>query len=266
MKSRFFLVISVILFAVSCSQFINLGDKSAAGPDNTEGLPDELYENDSADTGAGADYGDWNEDGVDSDYYDENEQDNYEDNEQNAPYPDEDYDYIEAENPDSENSAPWDEPTAEPYVFPESNPFPEGFSNDDCNCGEDPQYDPICCNGVISVFNLCFAHCYAIRSANKICSVYKAGLCDGYESSDDDEEIPENDPEESDPETNDQDSAIVEENDNDEEFPDSDEESLESGCGCYPEDEAAIFRCGEHSYFITSCLANCFCVEPEKIF
>ena len=265
MKIRFFLVVSVLLFAVSCSQFVNLGDKSADGADNTEGLPDEIYEDNGE---AGADYGDcsdWNEDSADPGYYDDGEK--YSDNESAEDI--DDTDMTDNMDPSEQSDSDWpseipDENSS--YTFPESNPFPEEFSNADCDCGEDPQYDPICCNGVISVFNLCFAHCYAIHSANKICSVYKAGLCDGYESSDDDEEIPENDPEESDPETNDQDSAIVEENDNDEEFPDSDEESLESGCGCYPENEAAIFRCGEHSYFITSCLANCLCAEPEKIF
>lgn len=263
MKSRFLLVISVVLFVVSCSHFVNLGDKSDAAADNTEGLPDELYEGDNADAEGTGNYNDWNEDTVDSDYYDENAQDKHEENdEQNAPYPDEDYDYTDAEDPDPENSAPWEEPTDPAYVFPESSPFPEGFSNDDCNCGEDPQYDPICCNGVIVVFNSCFAHCYAIYSGNKICTAYYMGLCAGYENSDDDAgEMPENDTEE-----NDQDNTIVEENDDDEELPDSDEDDLDSGCGCYPGKEAEIFSCGEHSYLITSCLANCLCEEPEKIF
>ena len=264
MKSRFFLVVSIVLFFFSCNQFVNLGDKSADSADNTEGLPDELYESDTPDTGAGSgDYGDWNEDSADSDYYDEGRQEGWEDNEQNAPYPDEDYadsNYPDPES-DADNSDPWAEPTDSAYVFPESNPFPEGFSNDECNCGENPQYDPICCDGVISVFNICFAYCYAVNSSNKICSVYSVGLCGGNENGPDDSgETPENDIEE-----NDQDIEIIEDNDN--ELPDSDEEIvIDNECGCYPEEEAAIFRCGESFYFITECLANCHCDDPQKLF
>ena len=265
MKSKFLLVISAILFILSCNQFVNLGDKSSDSADNTEGLPDELYENDSADPGSEGDYSDWNEDRVDTEYYDDKQSDD-------NSYEDMDDADISDNNCDNESEQmdydpePSEIPDTSAYIFPESDPFPEGFSNDECGCGEDPQYDPICCNGVISVFNLCFAHCYAIYSGNKICSVYHTGLCDGYENNDDDEdEIPENDPEESDLEENDLDSEIVEENDNDEELPDLDEDDLESGCGCYPEEEAAIFRCGEYSYLITSCLANCLCEDPEKI-
>ncbi|MBR4531252.1 hypothetical protein IKO70_02430 [bacterium] len=271
MKNRFFLVVSIIFFVFSCSKFVNLGDKSYDGADNTEGLPDELYESDAPDTEASpGDYDDWNEDSADSDYYDEGSQDEWEDNEQNAPYPDEDYadsNYPDPES-DTDNSDPWAEPTDPAYVFPESNPFPEGFSNADCNCAYELEYEPVCCNGIISVFNSCFANCYAKKSSNKICTVYNPGLCDGYENSDDDvEETPGNDNEESD-----QDIEIVDDNDTDEaddadaEIPDSDADAEVAGCGCYPEEEAAIFRCGESFYFITECLATCHCENPQKLF
>ena len=263
MRSRFFLIVSIALFIASCSQFVNLGDKSADSADNTEGLPDEIYENDGADKGAETDYGDWNEDSVDTEYYEEGGLDNGEySDEQNAPYPDEDYSDPtgpESEPNDPDSGEPHEYPDENAYVFPESDPFPEGFSNADCNCGEDPQYDPICCNGVIVVFNLCFAHCYAINSGNKICTAYYAGLCAGYETSDDDtEELPVNDDEESG-----HDGEIID--DSDFEMPDSDEDVLNNECACYPEEEAAIFSCGEGSYLVTSCLADCLCEDPEKI-
>lgn len=263
MKNRFFLIISIVLFIASCSQFVNLGDKSADIVDNTEGLPDEISEDGRNSDSADGNYDDWNEDSADTEYYEEGGRDSEEyPDEQNAPYPDEDYSDAtdpESEPNDPDSGEPHEYPDENAYIFPESNPFPEGFSNAECNCGEDPQYDPICCNGVIVVFNLCFAHCYAINSGNKICTAYYEGLCAGYENSDDDvEEIPENDSEE-----NDQDAEIID--DSDFEVPDSDEDVLDDECACYPEEEAAIFSCGEGSYLITSCLANCLCEEPEQI-
>ena len=268
MKSRFFLVISIVLFIFSCNQFVNLGDKSAGSADNTEGLPDEIYENDNPGSEENTgNYDDWNEDGKD---YEEGANEPEYSDDQNAPsgdYPDEDYsdsnsdnEDPQATNPDTGNPNETSDDEDEAYIFPESDPFPEGFSNIICECGEAPQYQPVCCDGKISVFNKCFANCYAINSDGKICSVSETGLCDEYEKTDDDaEETPENDTEE-----DDQDAEITD--DSDTELPDSDEIVIENECGCYPEEEPAIFRCGEDSFFVTSCLANCFCENPEKIF
>ncbi len=266
MKSRFFLVISIVLFIFSCNQFVNLGDKSAGSADNTEGLPDEIYENDNPGSEENTgNYDDWNEDSRNSE---EGMNDPEYPDDQNAPYedyPDEDCsdnnNDAQATNPDTGNPNETSDTDNEDevYIFPESDPFSEGFSNVECGCGEEPQYDPICCNGVISVFNLCFAHCYAFYSGNKICYVYQTGICAGENSGDDAEETPENDTEQ-----DDQDTEITD--DNDTELPDSDEIVIENECGCYPEEEAAIFSCGEDSFFVTSCLANCFCENPEKIF
>lgn len=281
MKSRFFLIIPFIIFAISCDHFVNLGDKSYDNADNTEGLPDELYE-DNGNTGSEAgDYEDWNEDNADSAYYDEGSEDTNNDSEVSeindndsqgdfadsdmadpgndevdsaAPFPENDSDELPDEVPDeNENS----------YIFPESDPFPEGFSNVECGCSDAPQYQPVCCDGKISVFNACFANCYAVKSDGKICSVRKTGLCDGDEDTDSDYD---NDPEEDDDDTeeSDEDNDIID--DNDTELPDSDEDVINNECGCYPGEEPAVFSCGEDSYFITSCLANCLCAEPEKLF
>lgn len=270
MKNRFLLAVSIILLVFSCNQFVNLGDKSYDGADNTEGLPDEISEDGRNSDSADGNYDDWNEDSADTEHYEESGSDNGEySDEKNEPYPDEDFSDTDAMDPESE---PTDTEQGEPheypdetepsYVFPESDPFPEGFSNAECGCGEDPQYEPVCCNGVISVFNSCFANCYAVNSSNKICTVYNYGLCaDSENSGDDTGETPEEDSE-----ANDQDDEITD--DNDDELPDSDEDSavISDGCGCSPEEETAIFRCGEHFYVITSCLANCLCSDPEKLF
>ncbi len=278
MKSRFFLVVSVVLFVVSCSQFVNLGDKSSDGEDNTEGLPDEIYEGDNADTASAGNYDDWNEDNADSGYYDEDGQDKYEENdEQNAPYPDEDYaDSIDPTDTDTDidtdsepdmndpaNPDDFPDEDAPVYIFPESDPFPEGFTNVECGCGSTPDYFPVCCDGKILVFNPCFVNCYAINSGGKICSVSEPGLCDEAGITRD---LTEGDGDDADPSVGEDDDS--DETDNDTELPDEDADSDEipNECGCYPEDEASVFSCGETRYFITECLANCFCENPEKIF
>ena len=284
MKSRFFLVVSIVLFVVSCSQFVNLGDKSS-GADNTEGLPDEIYESDNTDTASSGNYDDWNEDNADSDYYDENEQDKYEENdEQNAPYPDEDSaDIIDTDSDsytdtdiDTDSESDMNDPAnpddfpdedAPVYIFPESDPFPEGFSNVECGCGNTPDYFPVCCDGKILVFNPCFVNCYAINSGGKICSVSEPGLCDEAGITRD---LTEGDGDaDADPSVGeDGEDDDADETDDDTELPDEDGDSDEipNECGCYPEDEASIFSCGESHYFITECLASCHCDNPQKIF
>ena len=269
MNNRFLLVVLTALFIFSCDHFVNLGDKSADDADYTEGLPDEISE-DRGDTDASdANYDDWNEDYTNTGY--EDEENAPADTEDDYPGDNGDADAADttdsgADYSDSDSNEPYpdDEEWSDGggYIFPESNPFYEGFSNAECDCGETPYYEPVCCNGVISVFNQCFANCYAINSYNKICTLYQSGLCSEYEKSDSDtDEIPEADNEE-----NDQDTDIF--NDNDNELSDSDEdtETIVNECGCYPENEPSIFRCGEIFFFITECLASCHCDTPEKLF
>ena len=295
MKSRFLLIISIALLVFSCSHFVNLGDKSYDGADNTEGLPDEIYESDNTDSASAGNYDDWNEDSADSDYYDEGSQDKYEDNdEQNAPYPDEedysddqnapypDEDYADAADTDfdpdmTDSGAPNDpDENAPGYIFPESDPFPEGFSNVECGCGNTPDYLPVCCDGMISVFNACFANCYAVNSGNKICSSYENGLCgeagiirglNEGEGEDNDDTEPSDGENDEDAETDDNDQDY--DYDDNTELPDEDADSGEipNECGCYPENEPSIFSCADNSfYFITECLATCHCENPHKLF
>ena len=59
------------------------------------------------------------------------------------------------------------------------------------------------------------------------------------------------------------------ETDDDTELPDEDAEptGIPNECGCYPENETAIFSCADNSfYFITECLARCHCENPQKLF
>ena len=269
MKNRFFAVIAVALFIFSCSRFVNLGDKEKSD-DNTEGLPSEISEDSRQSGDAEAGYDNWNEDNMEAPYDDGSgdevysDADSYNENDDFEEWGDEDA------NPDSQ-SDDWNSheyPDEEVCRFPDCSPFPEGFSNADCDCGENQDYEPVCCNGVITVFNSCFANCYAQNSSNKICSVYNSGLCEKSETDSDTDEMPEND---SDTEENDEDLEIIDDSepeiqDLDEEVPDSDEDTPDPGCGCSPENEPSVFSCGDGLYFVTSCLAECFCEDPEKLF
>ena len=258
MKSRFFLIISIALFVFSCDHFVNLGDDDISSADNTEGLPDEIYDGDYTDSAGAENYDDWNEDSANTEYYEEDDSDAAQESSDQADTeaPDEadtnsETDYEDFDIEKSDETPDEDEGT---YIFPESgDPFLGGFANTECNCGETPQYQPLCCDGKISVFNVCFANCYAVNSGNKICYSHKTGRCNGSEENGTGSE------------ENDQDIEIID--DSDKELPDSDEDTsiIDNECGCYPEEEAGIFKCGEDSYAITSCLANCICDDPQKI-
>lgn len=265
MKSRFFLVVSIVFFVFSCSKFVNLGDDDAYSAENdyTEGLPDEISE-DRGDTESDSNYDDWNEDSTDmTDTGYDSGNEGTPDNSDPAAEP---TDWADADPTEPvESDEPYDDemPDDDSYVFPASgDPFPEGFLNDECGCGNTPHYLPVCCDGRISVFNACFANCYAVKSGNKICTSYETGLCGGAEIT---RGLTEGDGEE----TEQPDADEYNENDDDAELPDEDAEPAEipNECGCYPEDEATIFYCSESFYFfITECLATCHCENPHELF
>ncbi|MBP5201788.1 hypothetical protein J6253_03520 [bacterium] len=260
MKSRFFIVVLAVFLIFSCDHFVNLGDKSADGADYTEGLPDEIYEGENSDSADNGNYDDWNEDSAaDTDAYDEGDNAGAPEAEPTDSWNDDD---LPGADSDSNDDAEIPDEDGEVYVFPESDPFPEGFSNAGCGCGNAPDYLPVCCDGKISVFNACFANCYAVKSGNKICTSYETGLCGGAEIT---RGLTEGDGEE----TEQPDADEYNENDDDAELPDEDAEPAEipNECGCYPEDEATIFYCSESFYFfITECLATCHCENPHELF
>ena len=261
MNKRFLLVFLSVFVILSCSQYINLGSSDEDGEidmageynesDSVDSAPwddevdtencdaDGIYDSgDNSDWGDTADSaGDWGDAG--DTYYDDDKVENN----------DNDPDSGRDDGADSDNWGPgddwndpgddWNDPGENPdidtgegsggYVFPEENPFPEGFSNEECDCGETPDYQPICCDGVTLVFNACYANCYAVKSAGRICLSYENGLCfdkTGDENPDDNENPPENPNE----------------------------------CGCFPEEQPEIFGCGEKFHAITFCLAKCHCV------
>ena len=259
MKSRFLIVVLAVFLIFSCDHFVNLGDKSLGDADYTEGLPDEIYEGENSDSADAGNYDDWNEDsGADTDA-----EENGADGGAPAAEPTDswnDDDLPEADS-DSNDDAEFPGEEGEVYVFPESDPFPEGFSNAGCGCGGTPDYLPVCCDGKISVFNACFANCYAVNSGNKICVSYENGLCGEAAgiTRDPDEEGGDQEP------ADDEDA----ETDDDTELPDEDAGPavISNECGCYPEDEPSIFSCADNSfYFITECLATCHCENPQKLF
>jgi len=261
MNKRFLLVLLSVFAILSCSQYVNLGGVSAddeAYSDYADSAPEEMDpENDpgsydSADSAdAGYDYGDTgsNDKGGDPDQYDESD----------SGYGGDDYapDAECGDNWDDSNPDSGEESDGGDASSPEENSlFPADFSNAECDCGSAPDYHPICCDGRILVFNACFANCYAVKTEGGICAFYKTGLCSDETGSD----------EENDPETDDSD-----DNTDDGEQPDSDEDPAEihNECGCYPEEKPDMFFCYRNNsvfYFMSSCLAECQCDSPQKIF
>ena len=160
-----------------------------------------------------------------------------------------DCDYYESadtgfDNSDTDSDDSSDETDNE--SVPDS-PFPEDFSNAECDCGDEPDYHPICCDGETLVFNACFANCYAVNSNGRICNFYETGLC--FDETDDSE---------------------TEDSEDDDEQPDSDEDSAEipNECGCYPDEKPERFACLQSDYvtfFMSSCLAECYCDDPKKV-
>ncbi len=69
------------------------------------------------------------------------------------------------------------------------------FSVGDCGCGEQPAYDPVCCDGTTTVFNKCFANCLNYYTGQ--CVSQEKGACgssnDGGSDADEIEEVPDDD-------------------------------------------------------------------------
>lgn len=239
MNNRFLLIFLSVFIFLSCSQYINLGDDDnsevIASEDNYAPEMGDTGDYDAGDTDSKAEAGDYNSDSDAADSgdwgntapesdggFDSGDSADWSDTADSGCDSSDTYDEVDSSSPyesdDSDNSSG----NGSGYVFPEEDPFPEGFSNIECDCGNTPDYQPVCCDGMTLVFNACFANCYAVKSNAKICVSYENGLC-----------------------------------------PDSDDGGDPDGtpneCGCYPEEEPSVFRCGENSYFITSCLANCHC-------
>jgi hypothetical protein len=250
MNKLFLFLTALMMFILpSCSTFINLGDSEKSGTNGEDYLPEELSDEenkesnyDEGDTGNTGNTGEMSDTGNTGNSGDSGNTGN---------------------SGDSGNSGNTgtDEVSDEDTSSLNGYPFDENFTNENCSCGTDPEYAPVCCNGNISVFNACFANCYGIHSSGKICSSYVSGVCGSIDQpvSDDDpvsDEIIDEDVVEnlSDDDMTTDDSNIIDSNDDDilEITPDNE-------CGCYPTDTS--FNCCyvNGTVLISSCMAECHC-------
>lgn len=247
------------MFLFSCNTFINLGDseKNIASGDS---LPEELSDENKKGHDAG-DIGDsGNTGGARGDGYPE-----YGDAENgngSGSQGDSGNSGEGTDNGDSGNSGEKSDDEGSPSIH--SYPFDENFTNEMCGCDEKPKYDPVCCTGNISVYNICFANCYGVHSSGKICSSYTPGVCDSVSDTviendsdfelDEDffetpDEIYDNDLEEKEDDS-------IDDSEFDDEGPFTPADNM---CGCYPEETS--FNCCyvNGTVLIGKCMAECHC-------
>ncbi|HNT27977.1 MAG TPA: hypothetical protein PKH10_07350 [bacterium] len=98
------------------------------------------------------------------------------------------------------------------------------FSVGDCGCGDSPAYEPICCDGVTTVFNTCFANCINVHTGQ--CATRTDGPCAAAIDNDDSEV--------------------------------SDDDAVTGTCGCVPTDMNA-WCCDGGARYISQCTATCEC-------
>ncbi len=226
-----------LLFAGSCEQVIELdkGLSNAEGSTDKEGEfdgatggnpaediaegPDSPTDQATADSTASADGSvsdadtaapnaddSWNEDGADEE----------------TGYSDADFTMADSSVSDADSYDAVDE-----AVSGDSDPT-ASLTPDDCGCGENPAYAPICCDGVTTVFNTCFANCLNVNSGQ--CATQQTGTCasQGGENDTDDTEV-------------------------------NDDDAINIGsCGCVPTDMNA-WCCDGGVRYISECTATCEC-------
>ena len=135
--------------------------------------------------------------------------------------------------------------------------FPDDFNLSQCECGEDPTHEPVCCNKTVAVYNLCFANCFAHYSnAEKmLCDEYVESACAPSENLFPDQDtLFDEDYVEDEDIISDEDVVDTPDDDSDEI---SDSDSAED-CGCYPDDFSA-WCCNDGIIYISKCLADCHC-------
>ncbi len=113
------------------------------------------------------------------------------------------------------------------------------FSAADCACGDDPLYEPVCCDGVTTVFNTCFANCLNYHTGQ--CASQQNGTCATQGGENDADTDTASSPD---------DDAVVE-------TPDDDSITV-GGCGCVPTDMNA-WCCDGGTRYISECTATCEC-------
>lgn len=256
--NKAFLLISAILFALSlssCSKFINLGDTSN-DKGASDDLPEELSdsENSYGDTGSGGDTGNTGDTADTGDTGDAGDTSNTatDDAGDTNDTGDTGTDMNDSDNEVSDENS-----------YLDSYPFSEEFTSDDCACGKEPEYAPVCCNGNTSVFSACFANCYYLNSQSRVCSEYATGVCESLPEQNSDEDVMTDDPD------IDTDTAVPD--DDVQTLPDEaadDSDITETGdsdpvinneCGCYPADTGFYCCYVNGTVFISKCMADCHC-------
>ncbi|MFO7734735.1 MAG: hypothetical protein R6W70_00805 [bacterium] len=109
--------------------------------------------------------------------------------------------------------------------------LPEDFNLEDCGCEESSDFQPVCCNDIVNVYNTCYANClyHASLSEPALCYDYEPGLCGKEDTSEDDS--------------------------------DSSSENTKVGenCNCEPAD-SVFYCCSENSFvYHSKCMAVCGC-------
>ena len=246
--NRFLLTTFIFLsfFTFSCNTFVNLGD-AETGSKNGDSLPEELSDNenygeDSVESGDSGDSGDTGNSTGDTGDTGNTGNTGMEGSDENVS--DEDY-FVTNDDDNNSDGGKY--------------PFDDEFTSQDCGCGNDPIYEPTCCDGSISVFNSCFANCYNIHSDGEICVEKTPGVCDKIEKPDnetDDNEISDAD-------------VVVIDNDiltdsdiiDDADLMDDADivEIIDNECGCYPNDTNLYCCYVNGTVLVSKCMAECLC-------
>lgn len=245
--NKFFLTTFIFFsfFIFSCDTFVNLGD-TETGSNSGDSLPEELSDSENYGEDTAVESGD-NSGDVGNSTGDTGDMGNtgntgMEGSDENVP---------------DEESYATDEDDSS-FDGGGKHPFDDEFTSQDCGCGDNPIYEPTCCDGSISVFNSCFANCYNIHSGGKICVEKTPGVCDKIEKpdneiSDEDVIIPDNDVS--------ADTDITgDDSDSDMEIADDDiVEIIDNECGCYPDDTNLYCCYVNGTVLVSKCMAECMC-------
>lgn len=243
-KITLFLTVTFLTFMFSsCDTFVNLGDSEKGSVGGEDYLPEELSDDEKkeSDYGNSSDAGNTGNTGNTEGMSDTGNSGNTGDSGNTGNSGNTDTTEISDEDASSLNGYP----------------FADDFTNDMCSCGSTPEYAPVCCTGNISVYNACFANCYAINSSGAICASYSFGICGSVKQPDSDNELTD-DSDIIDPTDSDEDivNSIDDDSVSDDDIP---EYVIDNECGCYPENTS--FNCCyvNGTVLISTCLAECHC-------
>lgn len=211
----------LLLFSVGCHRTISLSDSIAASEDEHLAGDTESFSDEDAVSAGDSAY----EDSVDE----EGSRDDYDENEETGDYGNSG-DYGDTGNTGNTGNA---DDSANDSEDEEASTMllPEDFNLEDCGCGESSDFQPVCCNDIVNVYNTCYANClyHASLSEPALCYDYEPGLCGKENTYEDDSDSP--------PENT----------------------KVGENCNCEPADNV-FYCCSEDSFvYHTKCMAVCGC-------